>query len=70
MKAREGNNKELKNEPTTTNVGRHIFGETHSQKIDQLRQLEPISMNDTYPLTALSHSQTISIAYFASDNNI
>ncbi|XP_050891252.1 CHD3-type chromatin-remodeling factor PICKLE isoform X2 [Lathyrus oleraceus] len=46
MKAREGNNKELKNEPTTTNVGRHIFGETHSQKIDQLRQLEPITFEE------------------------
>lgn len=46
MKSREGNNKELKNKPTTTNAGRHIFGETHSRKIDQLRQLEPITFEE------------------------
>ncbi|CAK8569972.1 unnamed protein product [Lathyrus sativus] len=46
MKARERTNKELKNEPMATNVGRHRLGETHTQTIDQLPQLDPITFEE------------------------
>ncbi|KAL5071495.1 hypothetical protein RYX36_022382 [Vicia faba] len=46
MKAREGTDKELKNEPTATNVGRHVLGGTHTQTMAQLPQLEPITFEE------------------------